>query len=126
MIQQFRQRIEAALAIPIHFVLVTEQESFPCGAIRLKNDDHHQKLNKSNGFRTSLVDLTLYADNYPALDELGELLVTMVDGNVIALDDGDCRVIVEDADDSVTPSPFGDDEFLFIRSYDLRVHQNRN
>ena len=126
MIQQLRQHIETAIGVPIHYVLVTEQESFPCGAIRLRSDDHKQTLQRSNGFRTSMVEVAIYADNYAALDTLGEQLAMTIDGQTVALDDGECRIVVEDADDSATPSPFGNDDFLFFRTYELRVHQKRS
>ena len=127
MIQQLRRYLEKQFNLPFHFVTITETEERPCGVVRKSSIEHKQALNKPTGYRVEGIEVTVYADDYEALDDKCEEIVGQLNGEFTALVDGGdkVKVLVDDEDDEVYPPFDGSDDWIYGRVLDLRVHHKK-
>lgn len=124
MIITLRQHIETKMAIPVHWVAITESDPLPACTLRKSLLDTRHGLQKPNNSAVTGVDLVVYAYDYEEMENLSAGFIEIYDGWLAPLTEGRAKlkIYVDDEDDDVYPSPDGSDNWIYARTISIRVH----
>lgn len=124
MIIELRQHLEKTLAVPVHWVAISEREPLPCCTLAKTLLSTHHELQRRNGWAVTGVDLTIYSLCYEQLDELAASVGDDYDGRHEPLKRGShaAKIYIDDEDDDAYPAPDGSDDWIYARQISIRVH----
>lgn len=124
MISIFRQHIEDSIKIPLHYVHLTQDESFPAACIRQTNGEATNVVGNRTNTKEIGFEISMYTYDYLELENLTILLDDTYDGESITIGDYGCQFRIRDIQDDSFPSA-GSDDWIYEKEITMSVRYQK-